>query len=167
MKNSYILALFVFFIISVFSLNCNAKCNKECVSTIKGLLEERRTELYTTWLQKSNRELGDGVAVGLSKIYSKRNIAKPQNIRLFIPIIKEAFKDLNMIIVVDNKKPINTIKLLETLKEQIKESNSDLYEEINQTIEFVKQQTNTSSNNQPLYVVACNYNSAKPQTSRF
>jgi hypothetical protein len=98
------------------------QCSKKCVSTVRGLLKAQQDGVSLSWLEKENRTMGDSVAVGIQKIYTKNRLLASENIKLFLPVILEAFQDTEMIIRAENKKPAVTLPLLNRLKARVKDS---------------------------------------------
>lgn len=144
------IALTRYFILSLFVLTLYqglmpvnaqpARCDRECVSTIRGLLQERKSGFYLSWLEKANRQLGDSVSVGLQKVFTKRYISRPKNVKLFLPVILEAFKDTEMISKTNDKTPTATMRLLTTLRWKVKDAS--IRNEIIKTINEIASHTN-------------------------
>lgn len=110
----------------------SVQCDKKCVTTIRVLLKEQKQRIGTSWYQRANRKLGDSVSVGIQKMFTKKSILSSENIRLFLPVIREAFKDRGMIIEPENKRPTVTLELLNYLKGKV--TNPSLRDEIIDTI---------------------------------
>jgi len=87
-------------------------CDDGCVDVIRSLVKAQKTGFSTSWLEKNNRNLGDRIGVGLQRIFSKKEISNSDNIRLFLPIIREAFADPKMIRVERLRSPVRTLQLL-------------------------------------------------------
>lgn len=116
------------------------QCDRACVRTVRVLLQAEESGFYLSWLEKANRQLGDSVSVGLRKILTRRNISRPTKVRLFLPIILEAFKDTEMISKPENKTPTATMQLLTTLKRKVR--NASLREEISKTMDEIQRLAN-------------------------
>ncbi len=99
-----------------------ASCDKECVTTIRSLLEQQKHGISVSWLERANSRLGDSVSVGVQKIFAGRNIASPKNVRPNLPILVQAFRSPEMITDAENKSPTSTIKLLDTLSRDLRDA---------------------------------------------
>lgn len=143
-KKALICSLCFSFCFFFLGTSCLAQCKPECVITVKNLLKEQKYGISTTWLDKSNRELGDGVAIALSKIYSKKRLLRLANIKLYLPLIREAFQDVKMIIENDNRAPIATLRLLENVKKK-HWKNSRLVNDVSTLINEIVQKTSAGS----------------------
>ncbi len=111
------------FIISSVSAQ-SSTCDKKCVEVVKNLIEQQKNGLYVSWTEKDNRMLGDKIANGIRKVFPKEELYLVQNVRLYLPIIREAFADLNMIESIRDKKPIDSVYLLEDIENHITDKDS-------------------------------------------
>lgn len=112
------------------------------IQIVENLLKERSMGFSNTFSDKENSELGDKVSVALLRIFSEEQLRKPENITLFLPIIRNAFLSLSAIEGVDAKKPKVTLLLLQCLRHEVKET--ALKKEIEQTIGFIEENTTIS-----------------------
>lgn len=135
MKKYLLLALLIVVVGSGTASAQTARCDRQCLETVKDLLKGQRFGVFTSWLEKENRQLGDSAAVGIQKIFGKRNALAPKNIRLYLPIVREAFKDKQMITKLENRRPTVTLKLLNSLKNRV--IDPELKESIERTIALV------------------------------
>jgi hypothetical protein len=100
---------------------------------------EKALGISTGYGEKQSYRLGDKVAIALPKIYSDRNIAKPKNVRIFLPVIKTAFLHPDLISDPEDRSPTVTLGFLRNLESTAKES--ALKREISETIAFVLDKT--------------------------
>ena len=90
-----------------------ATCDKSCMGTIKDLIQMRQPGGFgTSFLEKSNFRLGDKVADGIIKSFPGTKILMRANIKIYLPIIREAFSGIEMIETERNRKPVATIRML-------------------------------------------------------
>ena len=61
------------------------------VRVVRVIMEERKLGFSSGISEKLNARLGDNVSVALLKMYDEHELTNPQNIRLFLPIIRASF----------------------------------------------------------------------------
>ena len=110
------------------------KCDSHCVRTVRVLVKDR-TFRASGFGEKINRRLGDNVSIALFKIYKMKELLKPENIRLFLPVVHDSFISPELISSADARAPIATLFLLRRLEQEV--SDSDLKKEISETIFFI------------------------------
>jgi hypothetical protein len=96
---------------------------------------------HAKWLGR----LGDGVAIGLIKLIDEDQLTNPDNVQACLTLIGTAFHSPEFVTAEEDKKPKVTLFLLNYLHDKV--SDSQLQGEIQQTIEYVRQQTLPSTNN--------------------
>ena len=92
-----------------------------------------------SFTQKGLHRLGDGVSVALLKIFDKEQLTDDKTARSILPIIRDSFSHPQMISVEVDKSPKVTLFLLDYLRGIA--SDSQAKDEIQRTIDFVKEQT--------------------------
>lgn len=117
----------------------SVRCDNGCVSTIRVLLKEQKQKIGTSFYEKANRRLGDSVSVGIQKIFPKKSILSSENVKLFLPIIREAFNDRAMILELENTKPTVTLELLNYLKGKVSNPSlrKDIIDSINEIVDYL------------------------------
>jgi hypothetical protein len=71
------------------ALQTKNACEEE--ETVRAILEERRHRFSSGASDKANSRLGDSVSVALLNLYTWDELRDPENIRLFLPIIRASF----------------------------------------------------------------------------
>src|SRR5689334_11826857 len=74
-----------------------SKCDKKCVATVRDLLKLSYIGFSSSWPEKNNFELGDKAGVAILQIYKGKSFYKPDNIRTYLPVLRNAFFDKAMI----------------------------------------------------------------------
>ncbi len=110
-------------------------CDKECVKVVANLVEQQKNSLYISWSEKDNRMLGDRVADGIVKVFPRKDLFLLSNVKLYLPIIRESFMDIDMIELAENKKPTNSIYFLEDLKKHV--SNPETLSDIDKLLRTI------------------------------
>ncbi len=118
--------LVVFVPMILFSCSFNSygqrpTCDVECMRTVRNLLKASYSGVSLSWLEKSNYRLGDKIGVALPKIYKGKSLYNADNIRTFLPVIKDSFFDRSMIDVESDRYAKVTIALLKRLKVRVKD----------------------------------------------
>ena len=109
---------FVFFLLITINLFAQHEpiksliCNFTCLKTVKRLLETEKAGFSDGFLDKQNFRLGDKVAFALREIYRFGDIASSENIKAYLPIVKNSFVSSTWIKDDVDKKPLETLKLL-------------------------------------------------------
>ena len=114
------------------------KAEDPTVHTVKFLLDQQSTGFSDARLEGDAERLGDQVGTALLKIFSATELEDPENIRRFLPIIRNAFQ-YPKLIPAAYRKPRVTLPFLARLERQT--ADAPLREEISAVAEFVKQQT--------------------------
>jgi hypothetical protein len=68
--------------------------------------------------------LGDKIADGIGKVFPKKELFLVQNVKLYLPIIRQSFADLGMIESIRDKKPVNSICFLENVEKHITDADT-------------------------------------------
>lgn len=116
-------------------------CGRECVKEVKTIIASTAYSkgYQSSWIDKANKRLGDKVAVAVVKIYKKRELYEAKNIRQYLPVIRNAFSLPAMVENEVDRRPTNTLKLLDRLKENV--GDKELREEISKTADFIERTT--------------------------
>jgi hypothetical protein len=109
------------------------RCDDECVNIVRGLLELGSIGFSVSYLEKQNDRLGDRVGVALLRIFSEKDIADPDNVKIFLPVIREAFLYPEFVSRPENRIPTTTLPLLRDLERRLK-GNPAMEKEISETI---------------------------------
>jgi hypothetical protein len=115
------------------------------VREVKGLLA-LPPGFSSSFSEKQANRLGDKVSVALLKIYSKEEMENPENIKVFLPVIRSAFLYPNLIPAGD-REPRVTLPLLARLEKNV--GNPELKRDIGTLISSIKEQTSKSKRNRP------------------
>jgi hypothetical protein len=86
--------------------------------------------------QKRLARLGDGVSIGILKLLDDEVLSKPQTVRDFLPIIRDAFASPEFISIETDKTPRVTLFLLDFLGEKVTDAQTK--QQIEETVDFVK-----------------------------
>ncbi len=108
------------------------------ISSVKTALSMRaggRKVIFSV-TQKQITKLGDGVSIALLKILDQGHLVDPQTISDFLPIIRDAFDQPQLIMTEVDRQPKVTSFLLTYLQQNF--SDPAVLENIRETIEFVK-----------------------------
>jgi hypothetical protein len=108
------------------------------VNMVEYLLLEQSTGFSDGRVERHSDRLGDRVSTALEKIFNARELEDPENIRRFLPIIRNAFQ-YPKLIPAAYRKPRVTLPFLARLERQT--ADAPLREEISAVAECVKQQT--------------------------
>jgi hypothetical protein len=77
---------------------------------------------YSTGIsEKQLNRLGDELAIALLKIYSTDELARPANVRKYLPLIQGAFAFRSLIAIPEDREPRVTMFLLEFLQSRVRE----------------------------------------------
>jgi hypothetical protein len=90
-----------------------------------------------SFTEKQIARLGDRLSIALLKIYSEKELKDPQNIKLYLPMIKGAFLGSTMIQISEDRKPRVTLFLLKYLRNEIKDK--ELIKEVSETIQTLEE----------------------------
>jgi hypothetical protein len=104
------------------------------------------TGFSSSFSEKQANRLGDKVSVALLKIYSKEEMENPENIKVFLPVIRSAFLYPNLLPAGD-REPRVTLPLLARLEKNV--GNPELKRDIGTVISSIKEQTSKSKRNRP------------------
>ncbi len=106
----------------------------ECdyVRVVTRALEERKINLVAGITEKQNARLGDNVAVALLKLYSREELVNPDNVRLYLPVIRNSFPHFRTGEKSCHRNPKVTLFLLHWLKGELEDR--QLKEEVSQLI---------------------------------
>jgi hypothetical protein len=96
-------------------------CDSECMRTVRNLLKASYIGVSLTWLEKANYSLGDKIGVAVPKIYKGKSLYTADNIRTFLPVIKDSFFDRSMIDQESERNARVTIALLKRLQARVKD----------------------------------------------
>ncbi len=111
-------------IVSISAQQSN-ECDKRCLDSVRYLLSDSKLAggqpYFSTWSEKAAHRLGDGVTVGILKIYRKRDLTKPQTIRIFLPVIRESFLYPDIIERQEDKKAEVSLTFLRELENEVKD----------------------------------------------
>jgi hypothetical protein len=83
--------------------------------------------------------MGDGISIALLKALSDRELSDPHTIEVYLPIIRGAFSEPQLVTTDIDKKPSVTLFLLKHLQKSV--SNSQTRQQIEETIRFVEAKT--------------------------
>jgi len=72
-------------------------------------------KIVHSWTQKYFARLGDRVSVALLKILDERDLENPRTVKEFLPVIRDAFSQLESVAVPEDKEPKVTMFLLVSL----------------------------------------------------
>jgi hypothetical protein len=86
--------------------------------------------------QKYLARLGDGVSIAILKLLDKDALSKPETVRDFLPIIRDAFAFPELISIETDKTPRVTLFLLDYLGGKV--TDLETTRQIHETVEFVK-----------------------------
>jgi hypothetical protein len=114
-------ALLFIFCVGAEGLAQQPSCDRACVQSVRGLLQESYHGFSSGWGEKANNRLGDKVGVAILHIFKRKALYKPDNIRTFLPVIQQAFKYPDMIESTEDRNPRVTTALLRRLKRKIKD----------------------------------------------
>jgi hypothetical protein len=92
-----------------------------------------------SWSQKRLVGLGDGIGVAILKILEGPDLKNPETVRDFLPIIRDSFAQPQLISKEVDRTPKVTLFLLRYLQQGVQDS--QVQQEIRQTIDFVEKQT--------------------------
>ncbi len=108
--------------------------DKECdyIRIVTRALEERKINLAAGITEKQNARLGDNVAVALLKLYSREELINPDNVRLYLPVIRNSFPHFRSGEKPCHRNPKVTLFLLQWLKGELEDR--QLKEEVSQLI---------------------------------
>ncbi len=98
-----------------------SRCNRDCLQTVRGLLDASYRGFSTGWTEKQNHRLGDRVGAAIQQIYQGKSLYKADHIRTFLPVMEEAFKYPDLIENPEDKTPIISVALLRRLKGGVKD----------------------------------------------
>jgi hypothetical protein len=107
-------------------------------------LQMRLGEVKTTdsHMLKGLSRLGDAVAIALVKVMNLEDLLKPNVVRELLPIIQQAFIDVDIVKEPSDRQPKVTLLLLSHLRQCVPDE--DVRAKIRTTIEFVRQQAEQS-----------------------
>jgi hypothetical protein len=88
------------------------------------------------WSVKGLSRLGDRVSVALLKVLDTSDLTNPSTIRSYLPIIRQAFDQPQLITVQSDKKPRVTLFFLETLLQTVGDDKTE--QDLREAIAFVK-----------------------------
>lgn len=108
------------------------------ISIVRGALTLRSAgkQVMLSSTQKNLLRLGDGVSIALLKALNEQDLANPQTVRDFLPIIRDSFSHPELISLDMNKMPQVTLFLLGHLLRE--SADTAEREEIQQTIDYVR-----------------------------
>ena len=112
------------------------------LQSVRARLAERSAGLIWGPGSRHFTRLGDRVAIAITKIYSGPDLADSQNVRLYLPFIREAFTNAQKISDEEDKNPSVTMLLLRRLAETV--TDPSLREEISEVEAFVLQSAKLS-----------------------
>jgi hypothetical protein len=96
-----------------------------------------------SWTQKYLARLGDRVSIALLKLLNEHDLENPETVKSFLPVIRDAFDQMESISVGEDKEPKVTLFLLSALDRKI--GDPEAQQEIRQTIAFVKEKAGQRS----------------------
>jgi len=114
------------------------KTEDPTVHLVKFLLQQPSAGVADGRLEGAVERLGDRVGTALLQIFTAKELRDAENIRRFLPIIRNAFQ-YPKLIPAAYRKPRVTLPFLARLERQA--ADATLREEISAVAEFVKQQT--------------------------
>lgn len=88
--------------------------------------------------EKQVARMGDRMSIALLKIYRENEVTRPENVRLYLPLIVESFRSRNLISSPEDRKPQVTLVLLgyleatvtdPTLKKSIRSARAEIENE--------------------------------------
>jgi hypothetical protein len=80
------------------------------------------TRVSVGYLEKSKAQMGDGVSIALLKAFSEQELLRPENVRAFLPIIRDAFASPGFILHKADAEPKITLFLLHYLEQNLKDT---------------------------------------------
>jgi len=89
--------------------------------------------------EKIVNRLGDGAAIAIIKIFTAKELVKPENVNQILSIVREAFERPEIVPVEEDRNPRVTNLLLRYLENQT--TDSKLKTSIHKTEEFVENRT--------------------------
>jgi len=98
------------------------------LQSVKARIAERSAGLIWGPGSRHISGLGDKVAIAITKIYKGPDLTDPQNVRVYLPLIREAFKNPQEISDEEDRNPSVTMLLLGRLAETV--TDTSLGEEI-------------------------------------
>jgi hypothetical protein len=108
------------------------------IRAVKSLLEQP-AGFSTGWSEKQVNRLGDRFSDALLRMLDEKQLADPDNIRKFLPLIRDAFASPGLIAFESDKKPDVTLFVLRYLDREVKDPK--LKHEILATADFVREKT--------------------------
>ena len=145
MRSSLALVALSVLLISVTSLSRNTNQNLTesrddaySMRQVENLLQHP-AQLGAGFTEKQVNRLGDRVSIALVKILREDELSDPRKVRTFLPLIRLAFLNPDLISIADDRKPKVTLFLLRHLENEVKDRG--LKAEISQLMNFVKEKT--------------------------
>jgi hypothetical protein len=94
------------------------------ISLVQYLIQSNSGSLRITdgTFERHVPELGDRVSICLLKLYSEQDLLKPENVRAYLPLIKESYSSAGMIAHQEDVKPSVTLFLLHYLDRNLKDA---------------------------------------------
>lgn len=136
MKKQFAFVVLMILLAATATTSVSQSCNIDCLSRVKNLLEQERLGYSASWLEKANSRLGDSVAIGIQQIFKNNELYEPRNVRLYLPIIRRAFENEQLIKGSANRTPTASLRLLQKLKRRVDEPS--LLQDIQGTIDLLK-----------------------------
>ena len=96
------------------------------------------TKLISSHSHRALQRLGDAAAIGLLKVLTAEDLLKPATIRDILPMLRQAFSNVNFIREPTDRLPTITMLMLSHLLQTI--SDDEAKTEIRETIAFVTRQ---------------------------
>jgi hypothetical protein len=111
------------------------------IATVKFALRLQSTGQHVVFSPTLRQiaKLGDGVSIALLKIFGEQDLANPDTVMSFLPIIRDAFQQPQSIALDADKEPKITLFVLSYLKSRV--SDPATLKEIQETVEFVQTKT--------------------------
>lgn len=136
MKKQFAFVVLMILLAATATTSVGQSCNKDCLMSVKNLLEQERFGYSASWLEKANSRLGDSVAIGIQQIFKKSELYEARKVRLYLPIIRRAFENERLIKGLANRTPTASLRLLQKLTTRVDEPS--LLQEIQRTIDSLK-----------------------------
>ena len=112
------------------------------VSDVMELVKMEDDGFSSSWWEKANFRLGDRASIALLKLYNEAALKDPKMIKKYLPVLRKAFFDISMVQIVEDRKPLVTMFLLNYLQREVTDKSTKV--QISEAIRYIKAQTGKS-----------------------